>query len=156
MKNAMSRREFFVTVLPSVAAVRKAGRVLHWAFYLFCCYLAFRLFAGAHWEDWRALGWLAVRFLVPAVVLMTLVVWIARSLERHGSPRLRAALRIAGRAFTAVSLMAFGALLHDLWLRKPAEAVVGVIVFAAMTVVRWFNERRPEDAAAIRDQKRPG
>lgn len=144
MKHAMSRREFFAAVLPSPVAVRKTGRSLQWAFYLLCCYLAFRLFAGVRLEGWQELGWLALKCLVLAVGLLVSTVWIARVFERHLTPRLRGVRRSAGSGFTAVSLMALGALLHDLWLRHPAEAVVGVVVLALMAMARWFDSRRDQ------------
>lgn len=142
MKTEMSRREFVGVFLPSFATLRKAGGVLRWAFYLFCCYVVIRLLSGVTFEGWKALGLLAIKFVIPAIAIVGLGAWAYGRFLQRASPRVLAGVQVAGQAFTAVSLMALGAVLYHVWLREPAEAVVGAILIGVMTLMRWFEAPR--------------
>jgi len=85
---------------------------------------------------------MVLSYVCLAVAISFASVSLGKFLRPRGSLRLLAVIKGTGRIFSLVSFMALGALLHDLWLRKPAEAVVVVVVTLLMTIIGQFDKRR--------------
>lgn len=142
MKREMNRRAFLVAMLPSAVSFKQVGQVLGWAFSLFGCALAVDLLAGVHVENWAALARFALRWAMPALLGAWLLSRAFQISQEHRSARVRWMGRGAIWLLVALSVLAAAGFFYDFWQRKPAEAMVGAIVFLAMALLNGSSGAR--------------
>ena len=148
MKTEMSRREFLGTLVPVAAHIRTLGgygaiawRACQWAFFATCLWFAWQILSGVPLDGWRALGWMALTFVIPAMALVAVVSWAQRRIDESGSVVLQNAARGLSRVVTMLAAIAAGAVFYHLWQRKPEEAVIALVAVALSQFAAAFREK---------------
>jgi hypothetical protein len=154
MKALLNRKEFLGMFVPSRNVIGNVGRIVKGTIYLFCCLLGVRLLMGITFESWSVLAFLALKTVLPIVALVCLASSARDRLQRSSSVRIRRGAKAIGKVFVALSYMATGALWYDLWLKKPAETVVGAVVVATMIAIGWFDRTRESEQESVEVSER--
>jgi cobalamin synthase len=148
MKSEMSRREFFGTLVPVAAHIRTLGgyraiawRACQWAFFATCLWFAWQILSGVPIDGWRTLGWMALKFVLPAMALVAAVSWGQRRIDESGNVALQNAARGLGRVVVLLSAIAAGAVFYHVWQRKPEEAAIALIAVVLSQFAAAFREK---------------
>ncbi|ATC63832.1 hypothetical protein CMV30_07660 [Nibricoccus aquaticus] len=156
MKTEMNRREFFGTLVPVAAHIRTLGgyraiawRACQWAFFATCLWFAWQILSGVPLDGWRALGWMALKFVLPAVALVAFVSWAQNRIAASGNVALQNAARGLGRVITLLAAIAAGAVFYHLWQREPADAVIALIAVALSQFAAAFREKPADKSARL-------
>jgi phage major head subunit gpT-like protein len=151
MKTEMNRREFLRSFFPVAEHIRTLGgyrhlalRAVKWAVLATCLWFAWRILLGVSLDGWRALGWMTLKFVIPAMALVTAVSWVQQRIDASNSIVLRNVARGIGRVVVLLSTIATGAVLYHIWLRKPEEAVIALAVVALIQFTAAMSEKPAE------------
>jgi small-conductance mechanosensitive channel len=155
MKTEMNRREFLGSFFPVAAHIRTLGGYRHlalraakWAVLATCLWFAWQILSGVPLDGWRALGWMALKFVLPAVVLVAAVSWVQRRIEESGNVVLQNVARGIGRVVMLLAAVAGGAVFYHIWQRRPEEAVIALVAVALSQFAAAFSEKPAEKSEA--------
>jgi hypothetical protein len=148
MKTEMSRREFLGSFFPVAAHIRTLGgyraiawRACQWAFFAACLWFAWQILSGVPLDGWRALSWMALKFVLPALVLVAAYSWVQRRIEESGNVVLQNVARGIGRVVVLLSAIAAGAVFYHVWQRKPREAVIALMAVVLSQFIGGLREK---------------
>jgi hypothetical protein len=155
MKTEMSRREFLGSFFPVAAHIRTLGgyrqiawRACRWAFFATCLWFAWQILSGVPLNGWRALGWMVLKFVIPAVVVVVAVSWIQQRIDESGNAVLQNVARGIGRVVVLLSAIAAGAVFYHVWQRKPEEAVIALVAVVLSQFIGAMREKPAEKSEA--------
>jgi hypothetical protein len=157
MKTEMSRREFLASFFPVTAHVRTLGgyrqlawRACKWALLAACVWFGWQILSGVPLDGWRALGWMALKFVIPAGVLIYGISRIQRWIDQSESVILQNVARGISRVAVLLVAVSAGAVFYHVWLRKPEEAVVALVVVALMQFINGVREKSADKPIEVR------
>lgn len=151
MKTEISRREFLGNVFPVAAHIRTLGgyqaiawRACQWAFFATCLWFAWQILSGVPLDGWRALGWMALKFVLPAMAIVVAAGWVQRRIDQSGNSVLQKVARGIRRVFLLLAAVSGGSVFYHVWQREPEEAVIAMASIALMQFIDAFTEELPK------------
>jgi hypothetical protein len=157
MKIEISRREFLGDVFPVAGHVRTLGgyraiawRACQWAFFATCLWFVWQILSGVPLDGWRALGWMALKFVLPAMVLVAGCGWVQRRIQESGNVVLQNVARGVDRVVILLTAVAGGAVFYHIWQRRLEEAVMALVAVGLSQFVGALRERPAEKSIEVR------
>jgi hypothetical protein len=84
---------------------------------------------------------MALKFVLPALVLVAAYSWVQRRIEESGNVVLQNVARGIGRVVVLLSAIAAGAVFYHVWQRKPGEAVIALVAVVLSQFIGGLREK---------------